>query len=185
MIDIDYSEIKKLVRQCSSSNRNISSQAINKLSGNIKREYAGLMAGELNLPLSTIEQAVNVSSSGDELKLTVNQLPFQTASTGAIPLYRFQPSQGFSGTKVTVKKTKGRKEVKNAFIARLKSGYTGVFTRYSKSGGLLQRSGRRSPIRQLYTSSITEIASNHVNEIEQFGTDEIVNNFLAAIARGC
>lgn len=111
-----------------------------------------LRAAGYNIKSATIKAAVNVSraSAGNMVAtLTINRKP--------IPLIQYDARQTKSG--VSVKVTSARKVVKGAFIAKMQSGHSGVYTR--APGAVHKRvmvAGHKRwsalPIKQLYGPSI-------------------------------
>lgn len=190
MIDIDFKDINKLISKlkCTTINVQKAKQtAIRQVASETKSNWAELIGQEINLPLNTIKRAMysRANANGFSVSVRNKRLPFYTSLIGGIPLARFQPEQDSTGTAVLIKKSRGSQHIKHAFIARMKTGHVGVFSRYSSSGALLPGSGKRAPIRQLYTSSITDIASNHLSTVQQVAVEQFTSTVTAELKKGC
>lgn len=120
-------------------------RALNKTATTVRAEAAREIRKEYNLKIGAIKDQIQIiRATGSKLTAIVR------ASGRPIPLIQFDArwSRTMAGASVRVKKT--RKTVRGAFIAKMKSGHIGVFTRTQKSGAV----AKRSPIRQLFSLSL-------------------------------
>lgn len=122
------------------------SQTINKTVKKARTEADKEIRKELNLPKKRVFKGLTIFKS-NRRKL-VGRL---VASGGAIPLIDFKARQTKKGVGFKVKKEKGRRLLKGAFIATMRNGHRGVFTRSTKS---------RLPIKEAFSTSIPQAFSN-------------------------
>lgn len=179
MITIDLKNLDNLAKslRCRAEKlRQAQETVVNEVAGQVKTDWAKLINQELNLPLNTIEQAIIAQANGNELNISVDnsRLPFY--SRASTPLTEFNPTQNSVGTSVMIKKNKGVKNIKSAFVARMKSGKVGVFLRVDRP---------RLPIKQLYTSSVAHVASNHIEAMQREATERVVKAISIRLKSKC
>lgn len=73
-----------------------------------------------------------------------------TVKGNPIPLSEYPYSQNKRGVSVAVNRSSGRKLIRSAFEAKMRSGHVGVFTRAGAGSP-------RLPIKQLFSSKITDV----------------------------
>lgn len=66
-------------------------------------------------------------------------------------------------------KNAGRHVLKHAFLAQMRSGHKGVYTRESGAP--------RLPIRELYGPAIVEVAQDHLDEAARKAQDKLLDVF--------
>jgi hypothetical protein len=181
MIDIDFKAVNKLITKlkCTATKVQEAKQtAIRQVATETKNNWAKLIGEELNLPMENINQAIyaRVTVTGFNVSVNRRRLPFSTPRSGSIPLVRFQPKQDSTGTSVLIKKTRGSQHVRHAFMARMKTGHVGVF---------LRRGSKRTPVKQLYSSSITDIASNRMELVQQTAVKQFAAAVTVELKKGC
>jgi len=71
-----------------------------------------------------------------------------TASGKRIPLIEFQARQNRQGVSVRIKRAGGRKTVRHAFVARMRSGHVGVFLRLEPGSNKFAPRSRRRRVRR-------------------------------------
>ncbi len=96
---------------------------------------------EYNIKLHDISSKIKTDIHPSKLEAVI------TATDRSIPLIEFAARQIKTGVSFQVKRG-SRKTIKSAFIASMKSGHRGVFTRIGK---------KRLPIKQLYTIGVAEM----------------------------
>lgn len=110
-------------------------------------EAGRVVREELNLKLSAVKEAVSVRKASSSLTASIIIAP------KPVPLIDYAARQTKPGVTVKVKRQGGRTLVRSAFIAAMKSGHRGVFTRTSKSGQV----SKRLPIRELFSTSVRQL----------------------------
>lgn len=114
-----------------------------------------------NIKASTVRKAITLyRARGD------NPVAMLKARGLPIPLIEYGAKQTKSGVSVRVKS--GRKTLRHAFMATMKSGHTGVFERVGKGHKRVTKKGRSYmsglPIKELYGPSIPDSLSNEAVE---------------------
>jgi len=122
--------------------------------------------------------AVSAAMKKKRASLRGNQLYAVLSINGArIPLVEFEArwARNQPGATVQVLKGGARKTVLHAFIATMKSGHQGVFTRQTKAGTW----SKRLPIRELYSISIPQAFLNKTvqDAVKKMANDSFVKNF--------
>lgn len=103
---------------------------------------------ELTLPARDVRRALTVRGTrGRLLEARI------TISGRAVGLVRYRARQVRRGVSVQVKRRGGRKVVRGAFIARMRSGHEGVFRRQVEGGKRVPR----LPIKELFSTSPAEV----------------------------
>jgi hypothetical protein len=101
------------------------------------------------------------------------------ASGGIMPVHAYFPRQTKKGTSVEINKG-ARKVIAHAFIATMKSGHTGVFMRTGTAfrqpmqhgkGHARYRGQKRQPIKELFTTRVSEAFIDSIPPIAQRGRD--------------
>lgn len=103
---------------------------------------------EYNIKLRDLSSKIKTDFHPSSLKAVI------TATDRSIPLIQFSPRQTKKGISLRIKKGSS-KTIKRTFIASMKSGHRGVFTRIGK---------KRLPIKQLYT----------IGAAEMFGSKKVI-----------
>ncbi len=127
-------------------------RALNKTAEQARTEASRAVRDEgYGIKASAIKKSFSIQ------RATANTLLVTLRATGApIALINYGAKQIGSGVSVNVKT--GRKVLKHAFVAKMKSGHTGVFVR---AGG---RGSKRLPIKELLGPSIPTALGNDVVE---------------------
>ena len=162
-VRVDVSQVRRALASLSeATSRKTISRSLNKAVDAGKTEAIRYTRVKLNLKRAAAAEAISVrKAAGASLTGHILIVP------KAVPLIDYSANQTKKGVSVQVYKGGGRKTVRYAFKARMKSGHIGVFTRHEPGQG--GRSGRL-PIRQLFSLSVrllfsTPIAVQHVTKV--------------------
>ncbi len=165
-------ETKALLGDVKDGAATVLARSMNRANKGIATDSAKEIAKELNLKQATIKKNYALNNA------TVAKLSANFRSTGRpIPLIEYGACQVKNGVSVQVKKSKGRKVIPMAFIAKMKSGHLGVFTRKKeylgtgrptgtpKSGYLYTQPGTwsrryRLPVEEMYGPRVEDVFSN-------------------------
>ncbi len=145
-----------------SVSRRALTRSMNEAVTSARTEATKLVRQELNLKLGTVREAIGVRKASRGI--VSGAIVIEPKDVGLID---YGARQTKAGVTVKVKKAGGRSLVKRAFIATMKSGKVGVFTRYPEGGG--PRSPRL-PIRMLFSTSVRQFFKRQrvVDHIAQF-----------------
>jgi Prophage minor tail protein Z (GPZ) len=126
-------------------------RALNKVATTARAEAArAIKDAGYGMKIGAIKNAISILRASD------GELIVYIRATGRpLPLIAFGARQVSGGVSVQVKH--GRKVIKNAFIATMKSGHKGVFQRVDGSRHIsrrVRRGGPQLPIKELYGPSI-------------------------------
>lgn len=148
-VKLDATDVRKRLEHLSEavSNRAIV-RSLNRAVAASNTEAGRVVREELNLKLADVKDVISVrkaSSQGLTASLVISPKP--------APLIDFAARQTAKGVTVKVKRQGGRVLVRNAFIAKMKSGHVGVFTRGLLGGGY----SKRLPIRELFSTSVRQL----------------------------
>jgi Prophage minor tail protein Z (GPZ) len=126
-------------------------RALNKTATTARAEAArAIKDAGYGMKIGAIKNAISILRASD------GELIVYIRATGRpLPLIAFGARQVLGGVSVQVKH--GRKVIKNAFIATMKSGHKGVFQRVDGSRHIsrrVRRGGPQLPIKELYGPSI-------------------------------
>jgi hypothetical protein len=148
-------------------------RAINKTATSVRAEAARRVRETINLKAAEIKDAMTLTKAVDgagfkDLKAVI------TVKGRPVPLVKFDAKarnvKSARGARVgvTVKVKKERKLVGGGFLATMKTGYLGVFKR---------RGPGRSPIKQLFSSSIAEVfkSDDFLSGIKAFSKSRLVD----------
>ncbi len=147
-------------------------RALNRAADQTKTEAKRQIAAVYNLKSSAAAEQIATSKAfAGRLVATV------TVRGRAIPLVQFDArwKQGQpGGATVKVKRGGNRKNIRGAFIARMKSGHTGVFVR---------QGGARLPVRELYTIGLPRMFLAKVvqDAVRKVATESFEKNFRQQI----
>lgn len=112
-----------------------------------KTEAVRVTRDELALKAASVREAIRIRKGSTSLlsaAIIIDPKP--------VPLIDYSARQTQKGVTVRVKKSGGRGLVRGAFIATMRSGHTGVFSRTSKTGVV----SKRLPIRELFSTSVRQ-----------------------------
>lgn len=124
-------------------------RALNRAVDAGKTEAVKLTREELNLKAADVRESISVRKAGASLaraEIVIAPKP--------VPLIDYGARQTKTGVTVKVKRGGGRSLVRHAFVATMRSGHRGVFSRTPKGGGA---ASRRLPIRELFSTSVRQL----------------------------
>ena len=125
-------------------------RAINRTADGVKTDAGREIRKRYNVTLKALNGTDRRAGAFYIKRATTNDLAARiTASGNPLPLFGFAPRQTRAGVSVSVKRGT-RKVLEHAFIARMKSGHSGVFMR---------RGTKRTPIDEKYTISVPGMLS--------------------------
>jgi len=152
-------------------------RSIRKVAVSTRAEWARGVVKEINLPVSSIKEAIRIHSS-KRASIVIEVDSRNVASLGvgrrlrSTPVIKFKPRQTKKGVSVRIKKSKGRKLIKSAFIVTMPTGHEGVFYRVGK---------KRLPIKEAKTTAVEEVAMDIAPEIQRFASDKLQIVFTAQL----
>ena len=166
-INLDTNNIAVLQRRLRRSEKaaNVAlRRSLNKVAQQAKTHVIRQTGRELALPQKKIRERVTIQKArNDNLEAVVR------VSRQAVRLFEYKPRQLRRGISIRVKKTGGRKVLRHAFIAAMRSGHTGVFTR---APGVA-----RLPIRELFGPAVIEVARDHIESATEKAQDKLPEVF--------
>lgn len=158
-INIDTKDLQReLARQTDAIVNKAAVRAINKTAMQARTEAVRQVRNAgYNIKASAIRQSFKLH------RATKNNLTALLTATGKpIGLIDYGARQVASGVSVSVKN--GRKIIRGAFLAKMKSGHVGVFVRVGKGHKTVIRNGKRIktglPIKELFGPSVPAALSN-------------------------
>ena len=152
-------------------------RSVKKVAVSVRATWARQIVEEINLPASVIKDAIRLHPS-NRSTITIEVDSRNVASLGigrrvrSVPVMRFKPRQTRAGVSVRIKKSQGRKLIKSAFIAEMKTGHEGVFYRLGK---------KRLPIEEAKTTAVEEMAMDVVPKIQAFATNKLHTVFQSQL----
>lgn len=114
-----------------------------------RTEATRVVRDELNLKLADAREVISVRKAAGSGHFTASIVIVPKP----VPLIDYSAHQTKAGVTVKVKRAGGRGLVRSAFIATMKSGHRGVFTRTGKTGIV----SKRLPIRELFSTSVRQL----------------------------
>lgn len=140
-------------------------RALRRALGTVRTETTRMVRAEVpRLRAKTVsgQMAIQLTASGLEGDVIVRARP--------IPLVEYAGRQTRLGVTVEVKK--GRKLIRHAFIATMKSGHRGIFVRRGKA---------RLPIKELFGPAIVDLVTNHLEKARARGASELLEQLRREI----
>lgn len=133
-------------------------RALKRSLGTVRTEAVRLVRGEVaSLRAKTVrdQMTIELAASGTEGDVVIRARPVPLIEYGARP----------TKLGVTVQVKRGRRLVRHAFIATMKTGHRGVFRRVGR---------RRLPIKELYGPAVIDIVKNHLEKARALGARELL-----------
>lgn len=121
-------------------------RALNRTIASVNTEANRRIRSELNIKAKDVRKAITVRRARrGALDASIS------IEAKAAPIVAYGAKQTRKGVTVKVKRARGRKLLKSAFIATMKSGHRGVFQR---------RTEKRLPIDEIFSTSVADAVQN-------------------------
>lgn len=122
-----------------------------------------------------IREKVNLSAAAVKRRFHIKRANFNRkkgeiiVSRQAVGLIDYDAKQTQRGVTFRVIRGASRQRLEHAFIATMKSGHKGVFTRKGKE---------RTPIRERYSSAVVEVAQDYLDDVQAVSEERFLSEFF-------
>lgn len=153
--------------------------ALNRTGTTVRAAASREIRNEYKLSAASVREQLKV------IRASRSNLEVRVRATGRrIGLIDFNARQTRQGVTVQIKTGGGRKLIRSAFLATMKSGHLGVFSRGRYAGGKFVPGRSRLPITELTSLSLPKAFSNQkvMKQLVTLATETFIKNFQHELA---